>query len=96
MVLRVLAVGLVNAGLLTLRQSIGIIMGANIGTTITAYLIGFNLEHYALPIIALGVFLLFFFKTKRLNYLGQVILGFGLLLKILKTTFLIITHIINT
>jgi len=75
----VLAVGLVNAGLLTLRQSIGIIMGANIGTTITAYLIGFNLEHYALPIIALGVFLLFFFKTKRINYLGQVLLGFGLL-----------------
>ncbi len=75
----VLAIGLVNAGLLTLRQSIGIIMGANIGTTITAYLIGFKLEHYALPIIAFGVFLLFFFKTKRLNYLGQVILGFGLL-----------------
>jgi len=75
----VLAVGLVNAGLLTLRQSIGIIMGANIGTTITAYLIGFKLEHYALPIIALGVFLLFFFKTKRINYVGQILLGFGLL-----------------
>ncbi|HZK53051.1 MAG TPA: Na/Pi cotransporter family protein [Desulfosporosinus sp.] len=75
----VLAIGLVNAGLLTFRQSIGIIMGANIGTTLTAYLIGFNLEKYALPIIAVGVFLLFFFKTKRINYLGQVILGFGLL-----------------
>ncbi|MBC2724536.1 Na/Pi cotransporter family protein [Desulfosporosinus sp.] len=75
----VLAVGLVNAGLLTLRQSIGIIMGANIGTTLTAYLIGFKLEHYALPIIALGVFFLFFFKTKRINYVGQVLLGFGLL-----------------
>ena len=75
----VLAIGLVNAGLLTLRQSIGIIMGANIGTTLTAYLIGFKLEHYALPIIALGVFLLFFFKTKRINYVGQILLGFGLL-----------------
>ena len=75
----VLAIGLVNAGLLTLRQSIGIIMGANIGTTLTAYLIGFKLEHYALPIIALGVFFLFFFKTKRINYAGQVLLGFGLL-----------------
>ena len=75
----VLAVGLVNAGLLTLRQSIGIIMGANIGTTLTAYLIGFKLEQYALPIIALGVFLLFFFKRKRINYAGQVVLGFGLL-----------------
>ncbi len=75
----VLTIGLVNAGLLTLRQSIGIIMGANIGTTLTAYLIGFDLGNYALPIIAIGVFLLFFFKTKRINYLGQVILGFGLL-----------------
>lgn len=75
----VLAVGLVNAGLLTLRQSIGIIMGANIGTTITAYLIGFKLEKYALPIIAIGVFILFFLKNKRLHYVGQTLLGFGLL-----------------
>ncbi|HBV88398.1 MAG TPA: sodium-dependent phosphate transporter [Desulfosporosinus sp.] len=75
----VLAIGLVNAGLLTLRQSIGIIMGANIGTTLTAYIIGFKLESYALPIIAMGVFFLFFFKTKRINYVGQVLLGFGLL-----------------
>jgi len=75
----VLAIGLVNAGLLTLRQSIGIIMGANIGTTLTAYIIGFKLEYYALPIVALGVFFLFFFKTKRVNYVGQVLLGFGLL-----------------
>lgn len=75
----VLTVGLVNAGLLTLRQAIGIIMGANIGTTITAYLIGFNLKDYSLPIIAFGVLLLFFSKKKKLNYLGQVIFGFGLL-----------------
>jgi len=59
----VLAVGLVNAGLLSLRQAIGIIMGANIGTTVTAYLIGFDLKEYALPIIALGVFLIFFSKN---------------------------------
>jgi phosphate:Na+ symporter len=75
----VIAVGLVNAGLLNLRQSIGIIMGANIGTTVTAYLIGFNLKDYALPIIALGVLLLFFSKNKKINYIGQVIFGFGLL-----------------
>ncbi|AGA67675.1 Na/Pi-cotransporter [Desulfitobacterium dichloroeliminans LMG P-21439] len=75
----VLTVGLVNAGLLTLRQAIGIIMGANIGTTVTAYLIGFKLEDYALPIIALGVFILFFIKNKKLSYVGQVLLGFGLL-----------------
>lgn len=75
----VIAVGLVNAGLLTLRQAIGVIMGANIGTTVTAYLIGFNLKEYALPIIAIGVFFLFFSKSKKLNYIGQVIFGFGLL-----------------
>lgn len=75
----VLTVGLVNAGLLSLRQAIGIIMGANIGTTVTAYLIGFNLKDYALPIIAFGVFLIFFAKDKKLNYFGQAIFGFGLL-----------------
>ena len=75
----VLAVGLVNAGLLSLRQAIGIIMGANIGTTVTAYLIGFDLKEYSLPIIALGVFLIFFSKNKKFNYIGQVIFGFGLL-----------------
>lgn len=75
----VLTVGLVNAGLLPLRQAIGVIMGANIGTTVTAYLIGFKLSAYSLPIIALGVLLLFFSKKKKLNYIGQVFFGFGLL-----------------
>lgn len=75
----VLTVGLVNSGLLTLRQAIGIIMGANIGTTVTAYLIGFKLEHYALPIAAIGIMLLFFSKNKKLNNLGQVLFGFGIL-----------------
>lgn len=75
----VLTVGLVNAGLLTLKQAIGIIMGANIGTTMTAYLIGFNLKHYALPILAVGAFLLFFFKNKKVINMGQVLFGFGAL-----------------
>jgi len=75
----VLTVGLVNAGLLTLRQAIGVIMGANIGTTITAYLIGFNLKEYALPIIAVGAVLLFFIKNKQASLIGQTLFGFGLL-----------------
>lgn len=75
----VITVGLVNAGLLNLKQAIGIIMGANIGTTVTAYLIGFNLKNYSLPIIAVGVFFIFFVKDKKFDYLGQVIFGFGLL-----------------
>ena len=75
----VLTVGLVNSGLLNLRQAIGVIMGANIGTTVTAYLIGFKLETYSLPIAAVGMILLFFFKNRRINNIGQVIFGFGML-----------------
>ncbi|WP_347488373.1 Na/Pi cotransporter family protein [Desulfoscipio sp. XC116] len=75
----VLTVGLVNAGLLTLRQAIGVIMGANIGTTMTAYLIGFKIEHYALPIIAVGAIMLFFIKNKKVANVGQVLFGFGML-----------------
>lgn len=75
----VLAIGLVNARLMTLRQAIGVIMGANIGTTVTAYLIGFKLSDYALPIVFVGAAILFFSKKDRLTNLGTVILGFGLL-----------------
>ncbi len=75
----VLAVGLVNAGLLNLRQAIGIIMGANIGTTMTSFLIGFKISQYSLPIIALGAILIFFSKTKKVNYIGQIFFGFGML-----------------
>ncbi|WP_444685122.1 Na/Pi cotransporter family protein [Alkalicoccus luteus] len=75
----VLAIGLVNAGFMTLRQSIGVIMGANIGTTITAFIIGLNISEYALPIMAVGTFLIFFFKNKKANNFGQVFFGFGAL-----------------
>ena len=75
----VLTVGLVNSGLLSLRQAIGVIMGANIGTTVTAYLIGFKLEQYALPILAVGVLMMFFFKNQKFVNIGQVLFGFGLL-----------------
>lgn len=75
----VLTIGLVNAGFMTLRQAIGVIMGANIGTTVTAFIIGIDISAYALPIIAVGTLLLFFFKNNRINYLGQVFFGFGAL-----------------
>ncbi|MTI85298.1 MAG: Na/Pi cotransporter family protein [Firmicutes bacterium] len=75
----VLTVGLVNAGLLNLRQAIGIIMGANIGTTLTAYLIGFEIKEYALPIMAVGAVLLFFLKQEKAKLIGQVLFGFGTL-----------------
>jgi len=73
----VLTVALVNAGFMTLRQAIGVIMGANIGTTVTAFIIGFNIGEYSLPIIAVGCFMLFFFKNQKVNVIGQAIFGFG-------------------
>ncbi|RPF55619.1 Na/Pi cotransporter family protein [Aquisalibacillus elongatus] len=75
----VLVIGLVNAGFMTLRQAIGVIMGANLGTTVTAFIIGIDIKEYALPILALGTFLIFFFKTKRVNYIGQTVFGLGAL-----------------
>jgi len=73
----VITVGLVSAGLLTLRQAIGIVMGANIGTTVTSFLIGFNLGDYALPMIFIGAALLFFTSNRRLNNIGRIIFGVG-------------------
>ncbi|BBM57086.1 Na/Pi-cotransporter II-like protein [Leptotrichia trevisanii] len=73
----VITIGLVGAGLLTLRQAIGIVMGANIGTTITTFIIGFNITHYALPILFLGAACLFFVKHNFINNLGRILFGFG-------------------
>ncbi len=73
----VITIGLVSAGLLTLRQAIGIIMGANIGTTVTSFIIGFNISDFSLPIIFLGAALLFFTKVKTLNNAGRILFGFG-------------------
>ena len=81
----VLTVGLVNAGFLNLRQAIGIIMGANVGTTLTSFIIGFNITKYSLPVVAIGALLLFFSKRKNINNIGQVVFGFGLLFFGLKT-----------
>ncbi|PIB48566.1 hypothetical protein AOA59_00055, partial [Pseudomonas sp. 2822-15] len=64
---------------MTLRQSIGVIMGANVSTTITAFIIGLKISDYALPIIAIGTFLIFFLKNKKANNIGQVFFGFGAL-----------------
>jgi len=61
----VMVVGFVSAGLMTLRQAMGVIMGANIGTTVTAWLVTIDIGDYALPIIALGFILFFFIKPKK-------------------------------
>lgn len=76
----VLTVGLVNAQVLTLRQAIAVIMGANLGTVLTVYLIGFNLQGYALPILGLGALIYLFSKQNKYRVIGQSLLGFGILL----------------
>ncbi|QCR34398.1 sodium-dependent phosphate transporter [Lysinibacillus sp. SGAir0095] len=73
----VITVGLVSAGFMTLRQAIGVIMGANIGTTVTAFIIGFDVGAYSYPIMALGAVLLFFFKKDRIQNIGQILFGFA-------------------
>ncbi|MFN4215651.1 Na/Pi cotransporter family protein [Exiguobacterium sp.] len=75
----VITVGLVSAGFMTLRQAIGVIMGANIGTTVTAFIIGIDIGEYALPMIAVGSVLLFFFKKEKFQHMGQIVFGAGAL-----------------
>lgn len=74
-----IAIGFVRAGLMSLEQSIGIIIGANIGTTVTAFLIGLKVETLSLYFVFIGVVFTLFAKRKKQTYLGQIILGFGLL-----------------
>jgi phosphate:Na+ symporter len=74
----VMLVSFVDAGLINLVQAIGIILGANIGTTVTGQLIAFKISAYALPAIAAGVFLKFFMGKRKWMYVGDVLLGFGL------------------
>ena len=75
----VMTVGFVNAGLVTLRQAIGIIMGANIGTTVTAQIVSFKVETIAYPIIIIGTLMYFFGRKKRIKNTGMAILGLGLI-----------------
>lgn len=74
-----LTVGLVSAGLMTFPQAVGVIMGANIGTTVTSLLIGLDISKYSLIFVAVGSFILFFSKKAKIKEAGYVVLGFGLL-----------------
>ncbi|MCK4850340.1 MAG: Na/Pi cotransporter family protein, partial [Phycisphaerae bacterium] len=82
----VMTVGLVNAALLTLKQGICVILGANIGTTVTAWIVGavgaaehFKITNYALPAVAIGFFLACVVKRQNIKNWGSVLLGFGML-----------------
>lgn len=75
----VIVIGLISAGLMSLRQAVGVMMGANIGTTVTAFLIGLKINEYSLIFIALGAAIVIFITTKKASYTGGIILGFGML-----------------
>ena len=75
----VMLIGFVSAGIMGLEQAVGVVIGANVGTTITGQLIAFKLTKVALPAIALGVCLKYFSKKRNYRHIGDIILGFGLL-----------------
>ena len=75
----VLVVGFVSAGLMTLVQSIGVIFGANVGTTITAQIVAFNVTAAALPLIIIGFFMIFIGKHGRALHFGKMLMGLGLI-----------------
>ncbi|MCL2354810.1 MAG: Na/Pi cotransporter family protein [Oscillospiraceae bacterium] len=75
----VMTVSFVNSGLMTLAQAIGIIMGANVGTTFSSQLVAFRIDAFAPLFIFIGVILYLFFKKRKTKNIGYVILGFGIL-----------------
>jgi phosphate:Na+ symporter len=88
-------IGFVNAGLLNLTQSLGVIYGTNIGTTMTGWLVAaigfrFKIEFFALPLIGIGAFMKLIWSERRLGAFGEALAGFGLFfvgIDILKTAF---------
>lgn len=75
----VMTVSFVDAGLMTLNQAIGVIMGANIGTTVTGQILAFKVKDFAYLFVALGVLMSFFCRSRTLKYAGNGLFGFGLL-----------------
>ncbi len=75
----VMVVSFVNSGLMSLMQAVGVIMGANIGTTITAQIVAFNLDSIAPIFVITGVVMIMFFKSETVNKVGEVVFGFGVL-----------------
>ena len=86
----VMVVGMVNASLMNLTQAVGVIMGANIGTTITGWIIALKVGKYGLPIIGVTAMIYLFSKRERLRYLASMFLGIGMVffgLQLMKNGF---------
>lgn len=81
----VMAIGFVSAGLMTLPQAISIILGANIGTTMTAQIIAFKITNYIYLFIAAGFLISFISKKEKIKNIGQTIFAFGLLFEGIET-----------
>ncbi|HQI03622.1 MAG TPA: Na/Pi cotransporter family protein [bacterium] len=75
----VMAIGFVNATLMTVQQAIGVELGAAVGTTVTGWIVTMDISAYAMPIIGIGVFIRFFSKSKTWQYMGEIMFGFGIL-----------------
>lgn len=75
----VLVIGFVSAGLMSLKQGISVIFGANIGTTMTAQLMAFKISDYIMPIVFIGFLIAFIAKKEKIKFVGQTIFAFGLL-----------------
>ena len=74
----VLVVSFITAGVMTLTESVGVIMGANIGSTMTAQLLAFNISSYALLPVAVGFFMSFTAKRDNVKHIGMMLMGLGL------------------
>ena len=75
----VLVVGFITAGVMSFSQSIGVIMGANVGSTFTAQIVAFNVTQYALLLVAPGFLMLFAAKQERIRNYGEMLMGLGLI-----------------
>lgn len=75
----VMVIGMVNAGVMTLTQSIGVVLGADIGTTITAWIVSLNLAEYGLPLVGVSAFFYLFTKSDRVRYVAIFALGLGMI-----------------
>ena len=92
----VMTVGLVNSGVMALNQAIGVILGANIGTTITGWILVLKIGKYGLPILGIAAFFFLFSKSEKWKYIGMAIMGIGMVffgLEIMKNGVKIIRQI---
>ncbi len=86
----VMVVGFVNSGIMTLMQAIGVIFGANIGTTITGWILVLKIGKYGLPMLGIAAFFFLFAKKDRLRYIGMAVMGIGMVffgLELMKNGF---------